>query len=85
MPIVIKQTGKNDSTRDLIRRFKKATSAVELVDRVRDRQYHVTDAQKIKVIRDSERRLKKKIRQLKKMKNIPPRVIERLTERLAQE
>lgn len=85
MPIVIKKTGKNDSTRDLIRRFKKSTSAVDLVERARDRQYHVTDSQKIKVIRDSHRRLKKKIRQLKKMKNIPPRVIERLTERLAQE
>lgn len=85
MPIVIKKTGKGDSTRDLIRRFKKATSAIDLVDRVRDRQYHVTDAQKIKVIRDAERRLKKKIRALKEMKNVPQRVIERLTERLAQE
>lgn len=85
MPIVIKKTGKSDSTRDLIRRFKKTTSAIDLVDRVRDRQYHVTEAQKRKEIRDSHRRLRKKIRQLKQMKNIPPRVIERLTERLAEE
>jgi ribosomal protein S21 len=85
MPIVIKKNGKNDSTRDLIRRFKKTSSAIDVVDRARERQYHVTEAQKRKEIRDGHRRLKKKIRQLKQMKNIPPRVIERLTERLAEE
>lgn len=84
MPIVIK-ANKGDSTRDLIRQFKKVTSAVDIVTLAKDRRYHIKPAQARNVIKSQKRRLKNKIRSLKKMKNIPPQVIERLTARLSEQ
>ncbi len=83
MPIVIK-AHRNDSTRDLIRQFKKATAATDIVNVVKDRRYNVKRAQKMNIIKSQKRRLKNKIRSLKKMKNISPRIIEYLTERLSE-
>lgn len=83
MPIVIK-SNKNDSTRDLIRQFKKALAATDLVNQVKDRRYNIKPAAKMNVIKNQKRRLKKKVRNLKKMKNVSPRVIEYLTERISQ-
>jgi ribosomal protein S21 len=83
MPIIIKAQ-KGDSVRDLIRRFKKATAATDIVNVVKDRRYNIKPAQKMNVLKSQKRRLKKKIRSLKKMKNVSPRVTEYLTERLSQ-
>lgn len=83
MPIVIKAQ-KGDSTRDLIRQFKKATAATDIVNKVKDRRFYIKRAQKMNVLKSQKRRLKNKIRSLKKMKNISPRVIEYLTERLSE-
>lgn len=84
MPIVIKAK-KGDSTRDLIRNFKKVSSAVDIVTKVKERRYHTKSAQERNVVKSQKRRLKNKIRSLKRMKNIPPQVIERLTARLAEQ
>ena len=83
MPIVIK-TQKGDSTRDLIRQFKKATAATDIVNKVKDRRFYVKRAQEMNILKSQKRRLKNKIRSLKKMKNISPRVIAYLTERLSE-
>ncbi|MBU0576511.1 hypothetical protein KJ707_03385 [Patescibacteria group bacterium] len=83
MPIVIKAQ-KGDNVRDLMRRFKKATSTTDIVTMVKDRRYNIKQAQQRNVVNSQKRRLKKKVRSLKKMKNVPPRVIEYLTERLSQ-
>jgi|GEM_PF-391385 ribosomal protein S21 len=83
MPIVIK-TQKGDSTRDLIRQFKKATAATDIVNKVKDRRFYVKPAQQMNILKSQKRRLKNKIRSLKKMKNISPRVIAYLTERLSE-
>jgi len=83
MPIIV-TAKKGDSTNDIIKRFKKATFAVDIVDKVKERRYHVKPAEARNVMRSEKRRLKKKIRSLKKMKNIPQEVISRLTERLAE-
>ncbi len=83
MPIVIKAQ-KGDSTRDLIRQFKKATAATDIVNKVKDRRFYIKRAQEMNVLKSQKRRLKNKIRSLKKMKNISPRVIEYLTERLSE-
>lgn len=83
MPIVIKAQ-RGDSTRDIIRQFKKATAATDIVNKVKDRRFYVKRAQEMNVLKSQKRRLKNKIRSLKKMKNISPRVIEYLTERLTE-
>lgn len=83
MPIIIKAQ-RGDNVRDLIRRFKKATAATDIVNVVKDRRYNIKPAQQRNIVKTQKRRLKKKIRSLKKMKNISPRVIEYLTERLSQ-
>ncbi len=83
MPIVIK-TQKGDSTRDLIRQFKKATAATDIVNKVKDRRFYVKPAQNMNILKSQKRRLKNKIRSLKKMKNVSPRVIAYLTERLSE-
>ena len=83
MPIVIKAQ-KGDNVRDLIRKFKKATATTDIVTKVKDRRYNIKPAAQRNVINSQKRRLKKKVRSLKKMKNVSPRVIEYLTERLSQ-
>ena len=83
MPIVIK-TQRGDSTRDIIRQFKKATAATDIVNKVKDRRFYVKRAQEMNVLKSQKRRLKNKIRSLKRMKNISPRIIEYLTKRLSE-
>jgi ribosomal protein S21 len=85
MPIIITAAnGKSDSTSDLIRRFKRAIAATNLVITVKDRRFHVKPAEAKNRMMNEKRRLKKKLRSLKRMKNISPEVIKRLTERLSQ-
>lgn len=81
MPIIIKAHG-NDSTNDLIKKFKKVTIATDVVQIVKDRRYYQKPS-KIKAVKNTEmRRLKKRARSLKKLKNISPQVIARIEERL---
>jgi ribosomal protein S21 len=83
MPIIIK-ANKGDNTRDLIKRFKKAVATTDIVTVAKNRRFHVKPAQARNILKSEKRRLKKKIRSLKKMKNVPNRVIVRLTERLTE-
>lgn len=81
MPIVVKAK-QNDSTSDLIRKFKKITSAIDIVNKVRDRAFHKKPSQ-LKTERGNEkRRIRKRLRSLKKMKNISPKAIERLSQKI---
>lgn len=81
MPIVIKaQSG--DSTSDVIRKFKKAAAATNVVQNAKDRRYFKKPS-KVRAEKKIERnRLRKKARSLKQMKNISSEVIERIHERI---
>ena len=82
MPIIIKSQG-SDSTNDLIKKFKKATVAADIVQIVKDRRYYQKPS-RIKAVHKIEvNRLRKRSRSLKKMKNISPQVLARMNDRLA--
>lgn len=82
MPIIIRAQN-NDSTSDLIKKFKKISIATDIVQIVKDRRYYQKPS-KIKAVRNTElRRLKKRARSLKKLKNISPQVMTRIAERLS--
>lgn len=83
MPIVIKAQG-NDSTNDVIRKFKKAVSATNIVQQAKDRAVFVKPSQKRAVKKISTKRLQRRVRKLKRMKNISPQVIQRITDRISQ-
>ncbi len=83
MPIIIKAQN-NDSTGDLIKKFKKISVATDIVQIVKDRRYYQKPS-KLKAVRNTEmRRLKKRARSLKRLKNISPQVMARIEERLSQ-
>ncbi len=77
MPIIIKAKG-NESSSDLIRKFKKVMAATDVVQKVKDRAYHVKPSQQKKLKKDEKRRAKKRLRSLKKMKNISPERLARV-------
>jgi ribosomal protein S21 len=82
LPIIIRAQG-NDSTSDLIKKFKKITVATDIVQIVKDRRYYQKPS-KIKAVKNTEmRRLKKRARSLKRLKNISPQVLARIEERLS--
>jgi len=83
MPIVIKAQG-NDNTNDIIRRFKKAVAATNIVQLTKDRAVYVKPSQKRAVKKISMKRLQRRVRTLKHMKNISPQVIQRITDRINQ-
>ncbi|MBD3250770.1 MAG: 30S ribosomal protein S21 [Candidatus Pacebacteria bacterium] len=79
---VIVKAKKGDSAGSLIRRFKKAVSAQDIVRRARDRRYHKKPSQ-IKAERLSEKRhLRKRLKTLKRMKNISPESLKNLREKI---
>lgn len=82
MPIVIKATG-SDSTGDVIKKFKKATSASNIVILAKDRAVYQKPSQKRAVKKIEMKRLRKRARSLKKMKNISPQTLQRINERLS--
>lgn len=82
MPIIIKAQG-NESTNDLIKKFKKATIATDIVQLVKDRRYYQKPSKLRAVTKIQMNRLRKRSRSLKKMKNISPQVIARMEERLS--
>ncbi len=82
MPIIVKAQG-HDSTNDLIKKFKKVTVATDIVQKVKDRRYYQKPSQ-LKAVRKIEiQRLKKRMRSLKKMKNVAPQVLTRIQERIS--
>ena len=82
MAIVVKAKA-NDSTNDLIKRFKKIVVTTDIVQKVKDRQYYQRPSQVKKMAGNENRRLRRRLRGLKKMKNIPPEVIVRMHDKLA--
>ncbi|MDR0462734.1 MAG: 30S ribosomal protein S21 [Pseudomonadales bacterium] len=82
MAIVVKAR-KSDSTNDLIKKFKKLTVSTDVVQIVKDRQYFLRPSQVRKNNNNERRRLARRLRGLKKMKNISPDVITRMHEKLS--
>lgn len=81
MPIIVKAK-KGDSASNLIRKFKKLVSASEIVQKTRDRRYFKKPST-LKAERLSEKRhLRKKLKTLKKMKNVPSRSLESLRSKI---
>jgi len=81
MPIVIKARSK-DTTQDLIKRFKKAIMRTDIVQDAKDSMYFQKPS-KLRAIKKIElRRLGKRLRKLRRMKNIPASSLERLAQRL---
>ena len=81
MPIVIRAQG-NDSTHDVIKKFKKAVASTDIVQMAKDRRYYTKPSQLRQVKKTEVRRLRKRARALKKMKNIAPATLQRLMDRL---
>ncbi len=82
MPVIIKKT-KNDSTGTLIRKFKKITMFMDIVQNARDRRYYKKPSTLKAEKNSTKRHLHKKLKTLKKMKNIPPASLERLREKIS--
>lgn len=70
MPIIIKAKG-DDHTGDLIKKFKKVIAATNIIQVVKDRKYYMKPSE-VRTQRMNElRRMKKRMRSIKKLKNIP--------------
>ncbi len=82
MTIVVKNRG-NESVNDLIKRFKKISVSLDVNTLVRDRQYHLKPSQVRKNNVNDNRRLRRRLRGLKKMKNISPDIIARMHDKLS--
>lgn len=81
MPIVVK-ANKNQSANDLIKQFKRATASFDVVQKAKDKRFFISDAQERASRKIDSRRLQRRIRKLKKMKNISDSLIARLRERI---
>lgn len=82
MSIVVRNRG-NESVNDLIKRFKKISVSLDVNQIVRDRQYHLKPSQVRKNATNDNRRLRRRLRGLKKMKNISPDIISRMHDKLS--
>jgi ribosomal protein S21 len=83
MAIVVRAK-KGDSTNDVIRKFKKASVASGIVQKVKDSRYYRKPSA-IKAEKTATRsRLKRRARSLKKMKNISSQVISRINQKLGK-
>lgn len=82
MPIIIKAQS-NESTNDLIKKFKKITVATDIVQKAKDRRYYQKPSQVKAVRKIAIQRLKKRMRSLKKMKNISPQALVKMAERIS--
>ncbi len=69
MPIIIKAKG-DDHTGDLIKKFKKVIASTNIIQIVKDRKYYQKPSE-VRTVRMNElRRMKKRLRSLKKQKNV---------------
>ncbi|HQM16028.1 MAG TPA: 30S ribosomal protein S21 [Candidatus Woesebacteria bacterium] len=81
MPVIVKAK-KNENAGSLIRKFKKIISNMEIVQNARDSRYFKKPSA-LKAERNAEKRhLRKKLKTLKKMKNVPARSLESLREKI---
>lgn len=83
MPIIIKAKS-GDSTHDVIKKFKKAVASSDIVQKARDRRFYQKPSEIRTVKKTEKRRLRKRARSLKKMKNISPIVLQRINDRLSK-
>jgi len=81
VPIIVKAK-KNNSSSDLIKKFKKMVASSNVVQNAKDRRYYKKPSRIKADNTASHNRLKKRMHSLKKMKNTPEQVIERITQRL---
>ena len=81
MPVIIKAK-KNENTGSLMRRFKKTISALEIVQNARDRRYFKKPSTLKAELKSEKRHLRKKLKTLKKMKNVPARSLQSLREKI---
>jgi ribosomal protein S21 len=82
MAIVIKARP-GDNTGDLVKRFKKAVASSDMLQKVKDRQFYQRPSQARKIAHNDMRRLTRRLRGLKKMKNIDPEIISRMTDKIS--
>ena len=83
MPIIIKAKA-GDSTHDVIKKFKKAITASDIVQKARDRRFFQKPSSVRTVKKSEKRRLRKRAQSLKKMKNISAVVIQKINDRLSK-
>lgn len=83
MPIVIRAQG-SESTFDVIKKFKKAVMASNIVQIAKDRAVYQKPSQVRAVKKIAKNRLQKRSRKLKRMKNISPVVLQKIADRLSQ-
>ncbi len=81
MPIIIK-AGPKSNTNDIIRQFKKATFAANIVQIAKERRYFLKPSAKRAKKKIEFIRLRKRLRSMKKRKNSPQSSIEHLLFRL---
>jgi len=79
MPVVVKAKGR-DTTNDVIKRFKKSVSATNLVQNAKNRRFYKKPSQMRQEKKNEKRRLRKRYLTIKKMKNVPARMIPRALE-----
>ncbi|MEN8253546.1 MAG: 30S ribosomal protein S21 [Patescibacteria group bacterium] len=72
LPIVIKAKS-NQNTNDVIRQFKKAVSATDIVQRVKDRRYFARPSKTRAIKKEEIKKSRKRAKIVKKMKNAPVR------------
>lgn len=81
MAIVVKMKA-GDRPNDLVKRFKKAVTSTDILQKVKDRQYYERPSQMKKMSVNDNRRLARRLRGLKKAKNIDPAIISRMDDKL---
>ena len=82
MPIIIRAK-KSDSVHDVIKRFKKAVTQTDIVQIAKDGAYYIKPSKKRAIKRIEMKRLPRRSRSLKRMKNVSPGVLQRIKERLS--
>ena len=82
MPIIIK-AGPKSNTNDLIRKFKKAIFAANVVQIVRDRRYFIKPARARAMKKIEFNRLRRRLQSLKRTKNTSASSIAHLVKRLS--
>lgn len=83
MPIIIKAKA-GDSSHDVIKKFKKAVAASDIVAKARDRRFYKKPSAIRTEKKSEKRRLRKRARSLKRMKNISAAVMQRINDRLSK-
>ncbi|MBQ6437752.1 30S ribosomal protein S21 [bacterium] len=79
---MVKNRG-GETVNDMVKRFKKITVAMDIQAQVKDRQYYLRPSQVRKNNENDNRRLRRRLHGLKKMKNISPEIIARMNEKLS--